>query len=77
MLVQVGRDTVPKGIEHELHSFSTSELCCRHKIRITRNEYDRIDMLFECERGDIQTYSHIHPLLPKGGREVLVGPDDR
>jgi len=64
VLVQIGGYVLPKRIEDEPHAFPACQLRRRNKIRVAGNKDDDVRMALERERCDIQTDSHIDPLLP-------------
>ena len=73
MLKKIRRDFLPERIEHELHAFPPCELCRRNKISIAGNENDNFRLTSQCDRCDVETDSHIDPLLSQGRREVVIG----
>ncbi len=50
---QVIRDLLPKRVQDEYDNFSARQFCRRHKIAVTRYEYDRVSLLFQSNGCDI------------------------
>lgn len=71
MFMEVVVHGLPEWIEDELNPFSASYLGGGNEIAVTGDENDGVHLLFERERGDVDTDPHIDALLAKGQLEVI------
>lgn len=63
MLEQILTDIAPHGIKNKINAFSSRQLCGRNKVAISGNKDDLIDLLFICERSNIDADFHINAFL--------------
>ena len=73
VLIQIGGYVLPERVEDEPHAFPTCQLRRRDKIRISGDEDDDVRVSLERQRRNIQSDSHIDPLLPQSRGEVVIG----
>ena len=53
MLMKIGGNWIPHRIKDEIDTFSASKLGRGHEIRVSGNEYDLINLMFESKRGNV------------------------
>ena len=73
MLAKIRRHALPERVEYEPHAFPSGELRRRDEVRIAGHENDDVRLAFQSHRRDVEADPHIDPLLPQGGREIVVG----
>ncbi len=63
MLIEIVVYLLPKRVHDELNTLSTRYLGRRHKIAVSCNQDNCVDLLFWGHRGDIDTNAHVYALL--------------
>ena len=71
MLTHFLCNMVAQHNEKELCTFTPSKLHRWHEITVTSHQDDNLDLLFQRQRRDVQTDTHIDPLLMDVGEEVV------
>lgn len=71
MFAEIGIHRLTERIEQKLNTFTSGQLGGRHKIAITGDEDDRIDLLLERESGDVETDAHINAFLAQAESQII------
>ena len=72
MLKQIVRYILPERIEGEEHALSTSKLCSRNEVSVTRYENDHVRLSFQRNGRYVEPYAHIDAFLSQRWAEVIV-----
>ena len=65
MLVQIIWDLCPHRIKNKVDTFAPCQFCRWHKISVTSDKNDLINLLLKRQRRDIQTDPHVYAFLPE------------
>src|SRR6266702_1046250 len=76
MLVKVGPDCGPHRVKHEIDSLTACQFRCGHKIRISGNQYELIDLPLVGEGCNVQPDAHIDAFLTKVESEIVIADVD-
>lgn len=71
VLVEVVIDALPERIQQEFDTFTSGQFCGGYKITVPGYENDGVHLLFECQRRDIESDTHIHPFLAQAEAKVV------
>ena len=72
MLVKVRPNRRPHRVKHEIDSLAARQFGRGHKIRITGNQNELVDLSFVSQRRDIKSDTHVDSLLPQIQSKILI-----
>ena len=72
MLVQERVDAVPHGVENEVDTFPSRQLCGWNKIGVASDQDDLIDLSLVGKRGDVDADPHVDAFLPGLIGEIVI-----
>src|SRR5882757_6590814 len=76
MLVKVRPDRGPHCVKHEIYSLTARQFCCGHKIRISGNQDQLIDLRLVGEGCNVQPDTHVDAFLSKVESKIVVADVD-
>ena len=71
MLMEIVVHFLPKRIEQELDAFPSRNLRSWHKITVSCDKYYGINLLFQSESRNVNTYTHVHSFLTESKLQII------